>query len=148
MNRPGIDEGQLDLAARRRTPSPPSWRLACGRPRSARGASRADRLRVWGADFGFPACPAQPAECARFTKPFHLFPPHASPMGLSPMGKKLYVALFGGTGKGPMVISMPTTGGKLTPVLTGFSDSPVALAAHEGVLYVGELTGAIDTVKP
>ena len=41
-----------------------------------------------GADFGFPECPAKPAACASFTKPFHLFPAHASPMGLAPLGKR------------------------------------------------------------
>ena len=47
-----------------------------------------------------------------------------------------------------MVAALPATGGKLTPVLTRFAASPVALAAHDGVLYVGDLTGAIYSVKP
>src|SRR4051812_27289055 len=59
-----------------------------------------------GANFGFPACPAKPAACSRFTRPFAEFPAHASPMGLGALGGKLYVALFGGTGKGAEVVAL------------------------------------------
>jgi glucose/arabinose dehydrogenase len=102
-----------------------------------------------GANFGFPTCPAQPAKCSRFDKPLASFPGHASPMGLGVLGGKLYVALFGGTGKGPEVVSVPASGGSsLTPVLTGFVAPVVALAVDNGTLYAGDLTGAVYSVKP
>jgi glucose/arabinose dehydrogenase len=102
-----------------------------------------------GANFGFPTCPARPAKCAKFTKPFAEFPAHASPMGLAALGGKLYVALFGGTGKGPEVVALPAAGGgKFTPVLTGFVAPVVALAVHGGMLYAGDLTGTVYRVKP
>ena len=101
-----------------------------------------------GADFGFPSCPAQPATCSKFSKPFAKFPPHSSPMGLGALGGKLYIALFGGTGKGPEVVSMPQSGGKFKPLLTGFVAPVVALGVHAGKLYVGDLTGAVYSIKP
>ena len=54
-----------------------------------------------GSDFGFPECPAKPASCSKYTKHFAQFPAHSSPMGLGVLGSTLYIALFGGTGKGP-----------------------------------------------
>ena len=39
-----------------------------------------------GADFGFPACPAKPATCSKYAKPFATFPAHSSPMGLAALG--------------------------------------------------------------
>jgi glucose/arabinose dehydrogenase len=101
-----------------------------------------------GANYGFPTCPAQPAKCSKFDKPFAQVPAHASPMGLGSLGGKLYVALFGGTGKGPEVVSLPAAGGKSTPVLTGFVAPVVALGVHAGSVYVGDLTGAVYSVKP
>ena len=101
-----------------------------------------------GADFGFPSCPAKPASCASFDKPFATFPAHSSPMGLAPLGSKLYVALFGGTGKGPEVVSLPASGGAYTPLLTGFVAPVVALGVHAGRVYAGDLTGAVYSVKP
>ncbi len=109
-----------------------------------------DRLVVIepGLDFGFPRCPAQPKACAHYAKPFALFPAHASPTGLGYVGKRLYVGLFGGTGKGPDVVSMPTAGGPYKPFLTGFVAPVVAVGTHNGQLYVGDLTGAVYRVKP
>jgi glucose/arabinose dehydrogenase len=109
-----------------------------------------DRLLVVepGLDFGFPDCPARPKTCSQYAKPFARFPAHASPVGLGYIGKRLYVALFSGTGKGPVVISMPTTGGTYKPFLTGFVAPVVAVGAHNGQLYVGDLTGAVYRVKP
>jgi glucose/arabinose dehydrogenase len=101
-----------------------------------------------GANFGFPTCPAQPKKCSKYAQPFASFPAHASPMGLGALGGKLYVALFGGTGKGPEVVSLPSTGGKSTPVVVGFAAPVVALAVHAGSVYVGDLTGAVYSVKP
>ena len=109
-----------------------------------------DRLLVVqpGLDFGFPDCPARPKTCSQYAKPFALFPAHSSPVGLGSVGKRLYVALFNGTGKGPDVVSMPTSGGSYKPFLTGFVAPVVAVGAHGGQLYVGDLTGAIYRVKP
>jgi hypothetical protein len=101
-----------------------------------------------GADFGFPACPAKPATCSRYDKPLAVFPAHSSPMGLGEIGDTLYVALFGGTGKGPEVVSMPLSGGKSAPALVGFVAPVVALAAHGGKVYVGDLTGSIYSFTP
>jgi glucose/arabinose dehydrogenase len=100
-----------------------------------------------GTDYGFPACPAKPATCAKYDKPFASFPAHSSPMGLSVSGTRLYVALFGGTGRGPDVVSMSTKGGLSTPFLTGFVAPVVALTTHGGMLYAGDLTGAVYGVK-
>jgi hypothetical protein len=101
-----------------------------------------------GADYGFPACPARPATCARYTRPFAVFPAHASPMGLAPLHGRLYVALFGGTGKGPEVVSMPLAGGAYTPALVGFAAPVVALGEHGGRIYVGDLTGTVYSLVP
>jgi glucose/arabinose dehydrogenase len=102
-----------------------------------------------GTDYGFPTCPAKPSSCARFAKPFASFPAHASPMGLGALRGKLYVALFGGTGKGPEVVSLPLSGGSTsTPVLVGFKAPVVALAVHGGKVYAGDLTGSVYAVTP
>jgi glucose/arabinose dehydrogenase len=101
-----------------------------------------------GSDYGFPVCPAKASACARYDKPYASFPPHSSPMGLGVLGSKLYVALFGGTGKGPEVVSMAASGGKFTPFLTGFVAPVVALGVHAGKLYVGDLTGAVYSIRP
>jgi glucose/arabinose dehydrogenase len=101
-----------------------------------------------GATFGFPTCPAEPASCSNYPKPFAQFPAHASPMGLGVLGRNLYVALFGGTGKGPEVVSIPTSGGRRARVLTGFPGPVVALGVHGGKVYVGDLTGTVYSVRP
>ena len=101
-----------------------------------------------GANFGFPLCPAKPVTCSGFDKPLAVFPAHSSPMGLGALGGKLYVALFGGTGKGPEVVSMPLSGGKYAPALVGFVAPVVALAAYGGKVYAGDLTGSIYSFTP
>ena len=102
-----------------------------------------------GADFGFPACPAKPAACAKYDKPFAVFPAHSSPMGLAPLGGKLYVALFTGTtSNGPEVVALPLSGGRFSPVLVGFVAPVVALGAHGGKIYAGDLTGSIYSFTP
>jgi glucose/arabinose dehydrogenase len=101
-----------------------------------------------GADFGFPSCPAKPAACSKYDEPFAEFPAHSSPMGLAALAGRLHVALFGGTGKGPEIVSMPLSGGKYTPELVGFAAPVVALASHGGRLYAGDLTGSIYRFRP
>jgi hypothetical protein len=101
-----------------------------------------------GADYGFPSCPAKPATCAKYTRPFAVFPAHSSPMGLAALGGKLYVALFLGTGKGPEVVSMPLGGGAYRPALVGFPAPVVALGRHGGRIYAGDLTGTIYSFVP
>ena len=100
-----------------------------------------------GTNTGFPNCPAKPSSCSKYPKPFARFPPHASPMGLGTIGSTVYAALFGGTGKGPEVVSIPAAGGTYTPVLTGFVAPVVALNTHGGTVYVGDLTGAVYSFK-
>jgi hypothetical protein len=68
-------------------------------------------------------------------------------MGLGVVGNTLYAALFGGTGKGPEVVSIPAAGGNYAPALTGFVAPIVALSTHVGSVYVGDLTGAIYRFK-
>jgi glucose/arabinose dehydrogenase len=101
-----------------------------------------------GADFGFPVCPAKPAACARYDKPFAIFPAHSSPMGLAALRGRLYVALFLGDGRGPEVVSMPIAGGKYRPALVGFRAPVVALGSHAGRIYVGDLTGSVYSSRP
>jgi glucose/arabinose dehydrogenase len=101
-----------------------------------------------GANFGFPSCPAKPATCSKYDKPLAVFPAHSSPMGLGALGGKLFVALFGGTGRGPEVVSMPVAGGKYAPALAGFVAPVVALATHGGKVYVGDLTGSVYSFTP
>lgn len=103
---------------------------------------------VQGADFGFPSCPAKPATCSRYDKPFAVFPAHSSPMGIAPLGGKIYLALFTGTGKGPEVVSMPQAGGAYAPALVGFAAPVVALGAHGGKIYAGDLTGSVYSYTP
>jgi glucose/arabinose dehydrogenase len=97
-----------------------------------------------GDDYGFPGCNwVVPANCRGYARPFKLLAPHASPMGLAISGAKLYIALYGGLGHGPEVVSMRVGGGALRPVLTGFAQPIVALGIDGHHLFVGELTGQI-----
>jgi hypothetical protein len=101
-----------------------------------------------GQNYGFPKCTqARRKPCRGFTRPAILLPQHASPMGIAAVGDTLYVALFGGTGKGPEVASFPARRrAKPTPVLTGYAAPVVALGIHEGSLYTGDVTGAVYKV--
>jgi glucose/arabinose dehydrogenase len=103
-----------------------------------------------GQNYGFPTCvwyPSQTKACAKFTKPLIFLPPHASPMGISSIGKTLYVALYTGVGKsGPEVVKIPTKGGKATPFVTGFSSPIISLAVEGGYVYIGEQSGTIYRV--
>ena len=101
-----------------------------------------------GADYGFPACPAAPRTCAIYSQPLVEFPAHASPMGMGYLNGKLYIALYGGLGKGPVVVSMPPSGGKPTPFLSGFPAPVIALGTAYGNLYAGDQSGVIYRVTP
>ena len=101
-----------------------------------------------GANYGFPACPATPSTCANYSQPLVTFPAHASPMGLGYLRGKLYVALYGGLGHGPVVVSMPPSGGRPTPFLSGFPAGVIALGTAGGSLYAGDQSGAIYRVRP
>ena len=101
-----------------------------------------------GANYGFPACPATPSTCANYAQPLVRFPAHSSPMGLGYLKGKLYVALYGGLGKGPVVVSMPPSGGTPTPFLSGFPAPVIALGTAGGSLYAGDQSGVIYRVTP
>jgi glucose/arabinose dehydrogenase len=105
-------------------------------------------LRVHrGDNFGFPSCAwVKPTVCKGYTKPAKFFAPHTDVMGLAIIGKVLYMSEFGGAAPGK-VVSMPLSGGKVKPVLTGFVAPVVGLAANGHWLYVGELTGQVFRVK-
>jgi glucose/arabinose dehydrogenase len=101
-----------------------------------------------GANYGFPTCPASPSTCANYDQPLVTFPAHSSPMGLGYLNGKLYVALYGGLGKGPVVVSMPPSGGTPTPFLSGFAAPVIALGTAGGKLYAGDQSGVIYRVTP
>jgi glucose/arabinose dehydrogenase len=99
-----------------------------------------------GANYGFPACPATPRTCVNYTQPLVKFPAHSSPMGLGYLNGKVYIALYGGLGKGPVVVSMPPRGGSPTPFMSGFPAGVIALGIARGNLYTGDQSGAIYRV--
>lgn len=101
-----------------------------------------------GANYGFPTCPATPSTCSNYAQPLVRFPAHSSPMGLGYLKGKLYVALYGGLGKGPVVVSMRPSGGRPTPFLSGFRAPVIALGAAGGSLYTGDQSGVIYRVTP
>jgi hypothetical protein len=68
-------------------------------------------------------------------------------MGLGYLNGKLYVALYVGLGKGPVVVSMPPGGGKPTPFMSGFPAPVIALGVAGGYLYAGVQSGVIYRVK-
>jgi hypothetical protein len=68
-------------------------------------------------------------------------------MGISSIGKALYIALYTGIGKsGPEVVKIATAGGRATPFVTGFSSPIIGLAVEGGYLYIGEQSGTIYRV--
>jgi glucose/arabinose dehydrogenase len=101
-----------------------------------------------GANYGFPACPATPSTCANYARPLVQFRAHSSPMGLGYLNGKVYIALYGGLGKGPVVVSMPPAGGTPTPFLSGFPAPVIALGTAGGSLYAGDQSGVIYRVTP
>ena len=66
-----------------------------------------------GDNYGFPFCPKNPRTCATYSQPMVSLPAHSSPMGLAYLDGRVYIALYGGLGKGPIVAWMPPKGGKL-----------------------------------
>ncbi len=103
-----------------------------------------------GDNFGFPKCNwTKGSPCKGYAKPFQTFAPHTDIMGMAIIGKRLYMTSFlGTTGKAGEVFSMPLTGGKLTPVVTGFVAPTVGLGTDGKSLYIGELTGQVFKVTP
>jgi len=101
-----------------------------------------------GANYGYPTCPADVSSCANYAKPFIQFAAHASPMGLGLVKGRLYIALYGGLGQGPEVVSMPAAGGRATPFLTGYGASVIAVGTAGGRLYTGDQGGSIYRVTP
>jgi glucose/arabinose dehydrogenase len=101
-----------------------------------------------GANYGFPSCPAAPSTCSGYDQPLVQFPAHASPMGLGYLNGKLYVALYVGLGKGPVVVSMPPSGGTPTPFMSGFRAPLIALGTAGSNLYAGDQSGVIYRVTP
>lgn len=105
-----------------------------------------------GDNYGFPACNhTSAAKCQGFASPFATFSPHTDIMGVAIIGDTLYMTSFVGTdGQGPggEVVSMPLSGGALTPVVTGFVAPVVGLGQNDGTLYFGELTGQVFSTTP
>ena len=105
-----------------------------------------------GDDYGFPSCTWTPGSaCSGLAKPFARFAPHTDIMGLRVIGSQLYMTSFagpGGKGPGGEVLTMPASGGKVKPLVTGFVAPVVGLGAHSGRLYIGELTGQVFEIKP
>jgi glucose/arabinose dehydrogenase len=101
-----------------------------------------------GDNYGFPSCNwIKPKPCKGYTKPYKLLSPHTDAMGLAIIGKTLYISEFGGNAPGK-VVSMPVSGGKIKPAVTGFVAPVVGLAASGHSLYIGELTGQVFKVNP
>jgi glucose/arabinose dehydrogenase len=122
----------VSVLADERTPTPPDW-IVNAKP---------------GENYGYPTCTqAEKRPCRGFAKPVALLENHASPMGIGVVGQTLYVALFGGLGQGPAVVSMNTHGKQITPFLTGYVAPVLAVGARKGYVYTGDLTGTIYRVK-
>ena len=104
-----------------------------------------------GANFGFPTCEwGFVHSCDGFAKPLVTLHQHTSPMGIGAIGRQLYVSMFGGlngTYSTFGVWSMPASGGKFAPFLTGFAAPTIGLGTHNGRVYVGDLTGTIYSVR-
>ena len=95
-----------------------------------------------GQNYGFPKCNwLVPSKCKNYAKPFKSFSSHTDVMGVAINGKRLYLSEFGCCGGPPQVVSMPMSGGKVKPLVTGFVAPIVGLGIHNGVLYVGDLAG-------
>lgn len=109
-------------------------------------------LRVHKGDsYGFPQCTwAKARACKGYAKPFKFFPAHTDVGGLAIIGNRLYASEFGfDAPRHPaQIVSMPLSGGKVTPVVTSFVAPVVGLAADGHWLYFGELTGQVFRVKP
>jgi hypothetical protein len=106
-------------------------------------------LRVrQGQNYGFPNCNWTVAwNCNGRARPFWFFSPHTDVMGEAIAGKRLYMTDFGAGSVPPQVNSMPLSGGKVKPLLTGFVAPVVGLGINGNQLYVGELTGQVWRLK-
>jgi len=106
-------------------------------------------LRVkQGQNYGFPSCTWKTATpCKSFAKPFQMFAPHADPMGLAIVGKRLYISEFGGSTPA-RVISIPLTGGKARVELKGFpkGTNVVGLGTHGGWVYIGKTASSATSL--
>jgi hypothetical protein len=69
-------------------------------------------------------------------------------MGLAYLGGKVYIALYGGLGDGPVVASMPPKGGTPTPFVSGFPAGVMALGVFGRYLYAADQSGAVYRVTP
>jgi len=130
----GIADPFVSVLADERTPTPPDW-IVKAKP---------------GQDYGYPTCTQlENQPCHGFDKPIALLENHSSPMGISPIGRTLYVALFGGlnTQDKPVVVSMNTAGKQITPFLTGYVAPVLAVGTRKNNVYTGDLTGAIYRVS-
>jgi glucose/arabinose dehydrogenase len=112
-------------------------------------------LRVrQGDNYGFPQCTQVVAKtCNGDAKPWQEFAPHSDIMGMAIIGHRLYMTSFVGLhptakSQGGEVLSMPLSGGAVSPVLTGFAAPTVGLGAHGNTLFVGELTGQVFSIQP
>lgn len=110
-------------------------------------------LRVkQGDNYGFPKCNGlSRSACKHFATPWRTFSPHTDPMGLAIVGNRLYFSSFTGLkakGQG-QIASVPLHGSGSVKVLLSSQAAPiVGLGAHNGTLYVGELTGNVYSIKP
>lgn len=114
-------------------------------------------LRVkQGQNYGFPKCNRTPGSpCKGYAKPFESFSSHTDAMGVGIVGKRLFISEFGAATPA-QVVSIPLTGGKARPELTGFPKGRniVGLGVHNGWVYVGEIAagptelGSIYRFKP
>jgi glucose/arabinose dehydrogenase len=104
-----------------------------------------------GDNFGFPTCNQTVAsKCKGFAKPFKKFGPHTDIMGMTIIGKTLYMTSFlGQDGKGGEILSMPLKGGPVKVVTELVGGIPnVGLGQSGNSLYLGVLTGQVYKVTP
>ena len=101
-----------------------------------------------GDNYGFPFCPKNPRVCSNYTQPLVKLPAHSSPMGITYLEGKVWIALYGGLGKGPVVASMSPKGGPLKPLVSGFPAGVIALGSRGGYLYAGDQSGVIYRFRP
>lgn len=102
-----------------------------------------------GDNFGFPQCNwTKVKACKGFAKPFKLFPSHTDVGGIAIVRKTIFLTEFGMGGHPAQVVTVPVTGGKAKPFLTGFGPVPIiGIGTHGGYVYVGALSGIVYRVK-
>jgi glucose/arabinose dehydrogenase len=108
----------------------------------------------FGQNYGFPKCNwVTTSACTHFAKPFRFFSPHTDAMGLQIVGDRLYFSSFIGlkptNQQRGQVASIPLHGNGAPKVLLSSQAAPiVGLGLNNGILYVGELTGNVYSIKP